>query len=204
MISHKKNPTVLLFLKSPRPGFVKTRLARSLGDDEACSVYRLLAEHTLSQIPSHWSLRIHFAPAEALDEMTDWLGPDRNYLPQPEGDLGDRLTAACQQAFEDPSTDSVILLGGDCLALTTQHLEECVTPLAEGRPVIGPSEDGGYWLLGLPQAQPELFSEVAWSTPAVLPTTLARLAAADQDPLQLETLADVDDLATWQKAQNLL
>ena len=199
-----KPTTVLLFLKAPRPGFVKTRLAKSIGDDQACAVYRLLVKRTLSQIPPDWSLRIHFAPAEAQQEMIDWLGPDPHYLPQPEGDLGHRLETACDQAFNDKPSHGIILLGGDCPALTTAHLQECATHLAEKKPVIGPSEDGGYWLLGLHQPHPELFRNVAWSTPDVLPTTLHRFSEKSENPHCLQTLADVDDLDSWQEAQNLL
>ena len=143
-------PTILIFLKVPRPGLVKTRLAKSIGDDDACRVYRTLVAHTLSQIPEHWPLRIHFAPAEAEKEMTAWLGSDRHFIPQPEGDLGDRLLLACKQAFAEKDNAGVILLGGDCPGFSSSHLEACAQQLADNKPTIGPSEDGGYWLLGLP------------------------------------------------------
>jgi len=193
--------TVLLFLKAPRPGFVKTRLAKSLGDDKACQIYRELVKQTLSQIPSDFLIKIHFAPADAREEMENWLGSDLVYSPQPEGDLGARLHRACEEAFAEPSTRGVILLGGDCPALTAAHLEECSGYLEESHSVIGPSEDGGYWLLGLPGPREELFNDVAWSTSEVLPTTLARLAARGEEPVLLEMLTDVDDKESWEKAQ---
>ena len=193
-------PTILLFLKAPQSGFVKTRLARTLGNDPACAVYRQLVEHTLSQIPKDWPLRIHFAPPEAEPEMAFWLGSHRKFIVQPDGDLGHRLQIACKQAFAEKGTAGVILLGGDCPGLTTAHLNECAQHLDSQKPVIGPSEDGGYWLLGLPSPNPELFQNIAWSTPRVLPATLALLEEKGTPPLHLETLFDVDDQESYQKA----
>ena len=191
-------PCILIFLKAPRPGLVKTRLAKTIGNEKACQVYRQLVQHTLSQIPFHWPLRIHFAPSDALPEMTDWLGSERHYIPQPEGDLGDRLRVACEQAFEDKH-ESVILLGGDCPGLTAAHLEECATVLSEKKPVLGPAEDGGYWLLGLQSAHPKPFIEMPWSTEQLLPLTLEHFQQEGTNPHLLETLFDVDDEATWHR-----
>lgn len=193
-------PTVLLFLKAPRPGFVKTRLAASLGDDDACAVYRQLVSHTLSQIPKDWPLRIHFAPQEAEVEMSSWLGPGYHFIPQPDGDLGHRLEIACAQAFSEEKTTGVILLGGDCPGLSTQHLDDCALQLASQNPVIGPSKDGGYWLLGLTEPMPELFREIAWSTPKVLPATLALLEKRGTPAVELAPLSDVDDQESYQEA----
>ena len=193
-------PTILLFIKIPKPGFVKTRLAKSLGDDGACAIYRQLVAHTLSQIPADWPLRIHFAPSESQQEMTTWLGAQYNFVPQPDGDLGHRLQVACEQAFAEKEAAGVILLGGDCPGLTTAHLNQCAQHLHSEKPVIGPSEDGGYWLLGLPSPNPELFQNIAWSTPQVLPATLALLEKKGTPPLHLETLFDVDDQGSYQKA----
>ena len=195
-----KPPTILLFLKVPEPGFVKTRLAKSLGKTKACAVYRQLVARTLSQIPADWPLRIHFAPSESKQEMIAWLGAQYYFVPQPDGDLGDRLQVACEQAFAEKGNTGVILLGGDCPGLTTAHLNECAQHLSSQEPVIGPSEDGGYWLLGLPSPNPELFQNIAWSTPQVLPATLALLDKKDTPPLHLETLFDVDDQESYQKA----
>ena len=193
-------PTILLFLKAPHPGSVKTRLAKSLGNDQACAVYRQLVAHTLSQIPDSWPLRIHFAPQGAEQEMAAWLGSHRNFIPQPDGDLGHRLQIACEQAFDEKDNSGVILLGGDCPGMTTAHLEECAQHLNSGKPVIGPSEDGGYWLLGLSEPRPELFQDIAWSTPEVLPATLSLLEQKGASPTHLATLFDVDDSESYQKA----
>jgi rSAM/selenodomain-associated transferase 2/rSAM/selenodomain-associated transferase 1 len=192
------SPTVLLFLKAPRPGFVKTRLAADLGEKEACDIYQQLAADSLAQVPADWPVRIHYAPAEAEEEMRFWLGDRPQYHPQPEGDLGHRLTKACEKAFREGAS-SVILLGGDCPDLSAEHLHECALHLSAHRAVIGPAADGGYWLLALPSAQPHLFKDIPWSTSEVLPLTLERLEEANQEHEQLETLEDIDDLASWRR-----
>ena len=203
-MNSSKKTTVLLFLKAPRPGLVKTRLARSLGNEKACDIYRLLVKQTLSQIPENWTLRVHFAPIDAEEEMRAWLGPRPELLPQPDGDLGHRLKTACKEAFTSTDTDSVILLGGDCPALTTQHLEACAKHLADSVPVLGPAEDGGYWLLGIHKYLPELFEDIPWSTSEVLSLTRERFSALELTPILLETLSDVDELETWEQQQRFL
>lgn len=192
------SPTILFFLKAPRPGLVKTRLAVDLGDEAACEVYRQLAADSLAQIPEGWPVRVHYAPADAEDEMRRWLGDRPTYLPQPEGDLGDRLTTACDQAFAADAS-SVILLGGDCPELHKDHLQECARHLEKNETVIGPANDGGYWLLGLPTPHPELFVEMPWSTSEVLPLTLERLKAVHRTPAILQTLEDIDDLPSYKR-----
>src|SRR5437868_3785397 len=113
-------PTILLFLKSPREGEVKTRLARSVGFAEATRIYRRLVEHQIARIPPTWRIQIHFAPAADADQMRTWLGPDHQYFPQVEGDLGERLSAAMQRHFATPASSPLIFVGGDCPYLSTQ------------------------------------------------------------------------------------
>lgn len=195
-------PTVLLFLKAPRPGFVKTRLAASIGEDAACSVYRQLAEHTLSQIPSHWPCHIFYTPLESEPEMTSWLGTKHCYRAQSDGDLGLRLSTASQQAFKEGAS-SIILLGGDCPGIRRHHLEEAARHLAKNTSVIGPALDGGYWLLGLPRHCPDAFQGIPWSTPQVLPNTLRILENQNLPPTHLPTLEDVDDHSSWSRYSGL-
>ena len=193
-------PTVLLFLKAPRPGFVKTRLAVDLGDDIACEIFKSLASQTLATIPSDWPIRVFFTPSDALLEMTNWLGNSSTFLPQIEGDLGQRLEAATRETFANGAS-SVILLGGDCPGITTDHLNKAAQCLANKQAVIGPAADGGYWLLGLPKDAPEAFQDITWSSDSVFSTTLNKLATLDLSPHQLETLEDVDDIDAWTRAQ---
>jgi len=95
---------VLIFLKAPRPGHVKTRLAKEVGNETACSIYKQLVEHTLRQIPNSLHVTIHYSPADALSDFQDWLGKGYDYHPQPELDLGGRMSHACDRAFPELDT----------------------------------------------------------------------------------------------------
>jgi len=186
---------VCLMLKAPRPGFVKTRLARDLGDDEATAAYRLLVEAQMRALPAAWDVRVAFAPDNAAAEMREWLGSGLNYFPQCDGDLGDRLTHAAQ-TIPGP----LIFLGGDCPELTTSRLEAAATELESADIVIWPALDGGYCLLGIKKLIPEIFQEIAWGTETVFRETLARIPTGLSVRQMSPALEDVDDLASWQRA----
>jgi rSAM/selenodomain-associated transferase 1 len=193
-------PTICVMLKAPRPGEVKTRLGREIGQEESCRAYRQLAEHQLDQIAPGWPIEIHYAPAEALVEMQSWLGLGYTYIAQCEGDLGDRLRAAMLGAF-DRGAAGVLIIGGDCPYITGKILEETTRHLLSHDVVIGPAEDGGYYLLATQSAQPRLFEKIDWSTERVFGQTMNWLRRLNLSSAILPTLSDVDDLACWKKAQ---
>jgi rSAM/selenodomain-associated transferase 1 len=193
-------PAVSLMLKAPRAGFVKTRLARSVGLDEATGIYRRLVEHQIAQIPAAWPAHIHFAPAECGDVMRTWLGADHLYSPQPDGDLGARLSAAMRAHFA-VKTSPVMFLGGDCPSLTSARLEQAAGLLAAADAVLIPAMDGGYCLLALRRPDPHLFTSIPWSTPRVADETRHRLRERGFSWKELPALEDVDDDASWQRAR---
>ncbi len=186
---------VCLMLKAPRPGFVKTRLARDLGDDEATAAYRSLVEVQMRALPAAWDVHIAFAPDDAAAEMRDWLGSRPDYFPQCDGDLGDRLTYVAQTI-----TGPLIFLGGDCPELTTTRLEAAATELESADIVIWPALDGGYCLLGIKKLIPDIFQEIAWGAETVFRETLARIPEGLSVRQMSPALEDVDDLASWQRA----
>lgn len=184
-------PTIVIFARWPQPGKVKTRLASVLGDETAARIYRRLLDHTLgvaqdSGLPVE--LRITGASCE---EFAAEFGPGMAIREQGEGDLGERLARVSPPA---------LVIGSDLPALSARLLREAAKALARHEAVIGPARDGGYWLIGLRHACPWLFNDMPWSTPAVLPETLARLEARGIAPALLPELADIDephDLADW-------
>jgi glycosyltransferase A (GT-A) superfamily protein (DUF2064 family) len=109
-------PLIILFLKAPVPGKVKTRLANEVGKEEAVDVYRWLVENQLRNLPPHWRVRVAYDPPNALKDFHAWLGTRLEYRPQGEGDLGDRLASAVNQAFlegaEIPADDGGYVLVG--------------------------------------------------------------------------------------------
>lgn len=190
-------PTVLLFLKVPEPGRVKTRLAAELGEAEAVAIYRRLAERQLAAVPAEWPVQIHFAPVDGEAAMVAWLGraPGRSFRPQADGGLGERLARATEQAFAE-GAQAVLLIGGDCPGLDEPLLCQAARVLADHDAVLGPAQDGGYYLLGLKGAG-DVFADVRWSTAVVAEQTRAHLRRHGWCWAELPVLRDVDTAADW-------
>ena len=186
-------PRLVLFTRYPEPGLAKTRLIPALGPDGAARVHRRLTERSVATMrESGLPIELRITGAEPA-AFAAWLGDDLVFVPQGDGDLGERMTRASSDA-------PVILLGADTPDLAAAHLIKAATALARSDIVIGPAEDGGYWLLGLARPMPFLFTDMPWSTDAVFPITRARLAEAGLEPKLLVTLADCDrpeDIAHW-------
>lgn len=185
---------LLVFVRAPRAGEVKTRLAAAIGADAALRVYRRLAEQALRAargVGQAAQVRVHYTPAGARQEVEDWLGPGPAYFPQEEGDLGARMAAAFAQAFAAGYT-RVVIVGSDLPGLSTTLLADALHLLEAHAAVLGPALDGGYWLLGLRAPAPALFRDMAWSGDGVLAATLERMAALSLDVALLPALSDVD------------
>ena len=168
----QQTPTILSFLKAPRIGYVKTRLAKSIGQEYALRVYRTLVERQLGQTPPGYPLEIYFTPKDTVSEMRNWLGDKYEFHPQCPGRLGTRLARAVIDAFER-GAKSVICIGGDCPKLDCTYFERTTAALREGSDVVfGPSEDGGYYLIGLQRMIRELFVGINWGTSQVRQQTI--------------------------------
>lgn len=197
-------PTLVLLLKAPQPGEVKTRLAAELGAEEAVQIYRRLVERQVSQIPPAWQAEIWFSPADQQEVMEGWLGSERfRYFAQPEGGLGERLRVAMEGAFRR-GAGRLFLCGADCPDLIRPLLDSAAEALRETDVVLGPAEDGGYYLLGMNKPAPELFENIAWSTDAVLRQTLERAREAGLACRLLSVLADVDEAEVWRRVSGRL
>lgn len=194
-------PALAIFLRAPRPGAVKTRLAAEVGERQALRLYRVMASRTLAAAqeagldPTIW-----FTPADAAQEMRLWLGERWDLRPQASGDLGARLAAAEQAVARGRAW---LAIGADCPRLDAALLREAAAIVAGNDVAIGPSEDGGYYLIGGPTPLPPIFASMPWSTSAVLPETRARLARAGITWRELPTLRDVDTAADA-RAEGLL
>jgi len=192
---------LLLFVKSPQAGQVKTRLGASIGFAEAADAYRRLTHSVLRSLPPEVSLRVCFAPDDAGPAVEAWLRPalssPATFHPQGEGDLGERLARAFAEA-RAAGAERIIVIGSDCIDLSPALLRDAFARLATDDAVLGPSTDGGYYLLGLRQDAPSLFRGIAWSTEQVLAQTLAALGELGWSHSLLPPLTDVDTLAEWQ------
>ena len=195
--------TILPFLKAPRPATVKTRLAQSVGVDRATTAYRRLVERqlrALSSLGREFALEVHYAPANAETEMAEWLGSEVALLPQFEGDLGERLEHAVASAFQRGAAH-VVCIGGDCPELDSTHCEKAARLLrSDVDVVIGPSEDGGYYLIATARFIPELFREIPWSASNTCQVTFEKATSLGLEVEFMETLYDVDTEAELHRA----
>jgi rSAM/selenodomain-associated transferase 1 len=191
--------TVCLFVKSPRLGKAKTRLARDIGAARATVIYRALVEHQAAEIPVDWRVAIYFAPSDAGEDMKIWLGPQlqngTRFVPQCDGDLGQRLVTAVRQEFDNGS-ERVYLIGGDCPALSRDYFNQADRALSDNDIVLGPAQDGGYVLLAIKGPHEILFRDIDWSTPAVLQQTLAAARRQTLSVCLLRPLVDIDDVTS--------
>jgi rSAM/selenodomain-associated transferase 1 len=191
--------TVCLFVKSPSLGEAKTRLARDIGAARATVIYRALVEHQSAEIPVDWRVAVYFAPSNAGEDMKTWLAPrlqkGTRFVPQCDGDLGQRLVTAMRREFDNGS-ERVYLIGGDCPALSRDYFDEADRALSDNDIVLGPAQDGGYVLLAIKGPHEILFRDIAWSTPAVLQQTLAAARRQTLSVCLLRPLVDIDDAAS--------
>ena len=185
-------PRVVLFTRWPEPGRAKTRLIPFVGADTAAALHRRLTEQVLGAMrDSDLPMEVR-ATGAPLPRFREWLGDGPVLVDQGDGDLGARLL----RAAEPP----VILIGADIPDLSAACLQAAAAALRDAPAVIGPAEDGGYYLLGLRTPMPFLFEAMPWGTDQVFTITAERLAAHGVAPALLPTLADLDrpeDLARW-------
>lgn len=187
---------LIVFVKYPRAGEVKTRLAREIGDDDAAVLYQAMAEHVLRVTAAGdggYARLVRFAPADADADIARWLPADAR-APQAAGDLGQRMAHAFDSAFAEGAA-RVVLIGTDAPALERDHVVQAFEALHDHDLVLGPACDGGYYLVGLVAPRRRLFEGIAWSTATVCGATLERAEALGLRHRLLPELRDVDTLA---------
>lgn len=189
---------LILFLKAPRPGYVKTRLASALGAEAACAAYRRLVETLLPRLAGIDDVELRFSPDDACAEIAPWLQRGWTAAPQGPGELGARLARATREAFA-AGAKRVAVIGSDCPRVTAEDIASAWGALARDDVVLGPAVDGGYWLVAMRRPEPRLFSDIAWSTGVVLEQTLAQARAAGLSVKLLRELPDVDTPEDWQR-----
>ena len=183
--------SIVILAKAPIPGFAKTRLIPAIGAHAAAVLQERLTERTVAT-----------ALAAGIGPVTLCCDPDATHVtflkmvtrmkitlrPQPPGDLGTRMLAAVAT-----STGPVLVIGTDCPALTEAHLRSAAMALRDGNDVVLiPAERGGYVLLGMREAQPRLFSNIAWGGSSVLADTRARIVEQRLMLIERPPLWDVD------------
>lgn len=201
------HPLLLLFMKTPVPGRVKTRLIPSLSPESAASLYIALARSTLEEARRVPELQLFIALDHPYPEPPDlsWLSPEPPpfFLQKGEG-LGERLLHAFSFAFGVGRGKPVIAIGSDCPAFSGTHLEESLFWLERCDGVLGPACDGGYYLIGLNAPYPQLFTRIPWSTSFVFRETLKRFVSLKLRVALLERLRDLDTFEDYLALRGLL
>lgn len=172
-----------------------------MGDQHALRLYRIVAARVLAAIRATGQpVTVWYAPADAGPEMIRWLGQDTDLRLQASGDPGARLAAAARSAANG---DLWLMVAGDCPGITTALLDQALALLDEWPVILGPSPDGGYYLLGGRVPLPELFTDIPWGTDRILDETRRRLQTAGVRWTELPLLRTVHS-ATDARAAGLL
>ena len=187
------NPTLVLFAKSPEPGRVKTRLMPKLDAQQATKVATLLIEHTVRLAVNSWPgpIALHTWPDtnhEVLKSLSDTHG--LQLAAQKRGDLGQKMHGSISQFTEQGGPAAV--MGCDVPHCPGELLGEAYGLLKQGQNVIGPTIDGGYYLIGLQKAWPEIFKEIQWGSDSVLRNTLRAAQRCGVHFTLLASLRDID------------
>ena len=182
---------LVIFVRNPISGQVKTRLAKDIGDERALEIYLQLLQHTL-EITRGLSFRKFIYYADEVSDYDLWSVPGYTKRKQNGNDLGERMLNSFKELFDQGFT-RIIIIGSDCLQLKTETLEEAVALLESNAAVIGPARDGGYYLLGLTKFYPDLFIDKPWSTDKVFAKTIADFNQQGISYALLEELSDIDD-----------
>jgi len=185
---------ILFFTKWPEPGQVKTRLGRDIGSHHAARLYRFFVQDLSTQLRRMETHAICcYEPAAKKASFRNWLGDDFDYVAQQGENLGERLVNAFQWAFSH-NFGAVIVIGTDSPDLPEDYLYQAQTALAGHDVVIGPSQDGGYYLIGFQKETflPEAFEDIDWSTERVFHQTKARMNENRRSLHVLPTWFDID------------
>lgn len=192
---------VIVFVKYPEPGKVKTRLAKFIGFERAAELYREFAAMTfrICEQLANAARFAFFTPPEKRTELCELFPGQWYWLEQHASpDLGVRLHHAISRVLA-LGYDRVLTIGTDSPTLPLAYLEEAAAKLREHDLVLGPAEDGGYYLIGVKVAPMALFEGVAWSTEEVFAQTLKRAEALQLSVHLLPQWYDIDDAATLEK-----
>lgn len=188
---------IIVFVKNPELGKVKTRLAQTMGDVKALEIYNKLVAYTRNVLLEISGVEKFVFYSSFIDLDDGWDNDLFVKQLQTAGGLGEKMTSAFHDTFE--TCDRVVIIGSDCPQLKAIHIEKAFKLLEKHNVVIGPSDDGGYYLLGMDRFYPFIFEGINWSTETVLSETLAIAKNQNISTALLEKLHDVDYEDDWNK-----
>lgn len=163
-----------MFLKTPEKGKVKSRLADAIGEELTLDIYKTFVIDIIGTLKIRmYPLRIYFYPPDSGEGIENWLGNGFVFMPQNGRDLGERMKNAFAQSFSE-GFEKVLITGSDIPDLTNVVIDEAFASLENNDAVIGPSADGGYYLIGSKKGTflPEIFHGISWGTDSVFHETM--------------------------------
>jgi len=191
-----KTNALIIFTRNPQLGKVKTRLAKTIGDEKALQVYKDLLFHTMIETQNLDCDKFVFYD-ENIETNDLWSGILYEKRIQFGADLGAKMQNAFQTLF-DLGYQNCIIIGSDLFDLQANHINEAFNKLESNDVIIGPAEDGGYYLLGLKKVIPSIFKNKNWGTSTVLSSTLKDL---EKHKIEfLKTLNDIDTFEDLEKS----
>ncbi|HUM47854.1 MAG TPA: TIGR04282 family arsenosugar biosynthesis glycosyltransferase [Chitinophagales bacterium] len=192
---------LMIFVKNPIPGKVKTRLAKTMGEEKALEIYRQLLDHTHKVTQKLAVDKIVFYSDEVItDDIWEESSYDKKV--QEGSDLGKRMVNAFKYAFSKGYRKAIII-GSDCFEITPKIITEAFAALPANNFVIGPTHDGGYYLLGMATLYASIFKNKRWSSDEVLHDTLVDIRNINGSYKLLKELTDIDTEADLDSVKNL-
>lgn len=191
----KLKTALIIFVRQPILGKVKARLAKTIGDEKALIIYKELLQHTRAITQALLCDKYVFY-ADDIAQYDIWENAIYQKLTQSGNDLGERMKAAFDILFRK-GYQHICVIGSDCYELTTAIIQQAFDALQQYDVVIGPSADGGYYLLGLSRMRPALFTNIEWSSNKVLAQTISACIVSDCSHILLPMLHDIDEEEDW-------
>jgi rSAM/selenodomain-associated transferase 1 len=185
---------LVMFTKFPERGQVKSRLAKDLGEDRAAELYRCFIEDLLARLSrGPYRFQMAFYPADKEHEIKGMLGNEFSYIPQAGENLGERMKNAFIRCFSEGS-QSVVVIGSDSPDLPAWIIEEAFFSMDDHDAVIGPSVDGGYYLIGFRREtfNPDVFARPTWGMENVFRQTMTILQETGALVYLLPVWQDID------------
>ncbi|MCF6311196.1 MAG: glycosyltransferase [Verrucomicrobiales bacterium] len=221
---------ILLFVKYPLQGRVKTRLAKTMGAEAAVAIYKRLCERLIQLLRSLEvdEIRVCFDPPAMQQQTEQWLRPiwqkageesdevcgarkepELVFYPQAAGDLGDRLRAGFTGVFDQNRAAGnlavrVVAIGSDCIEMDEETFQAAWSALQTEEVVFGPTFDGGYYLLGMNELQRSLLDRIPWSTESTLQVSLQKAKEQNLRVVLLDRKNDIDTEEDWRRAEVLM
>lgn len=198
---------IIIFLRLPVAGEVKTRLAATIGREKAVEFYQHCAGHIMNEVlklPNIFTKYIFYSNEKHKNEIVDWCGEAFFYSPQRGKGLGERMANAFYHVFEH-GAENAIIIGTDVPDIKAETIIEAREVLDNEDLVIGPSPDGGYYLLGMKKPTYQIFKDIPYSSHNTLEKTIEAAEKSALSLKQIQSLSDIDteeDLVKWYKECN--